>query len=60
MLQSEQILSLTEHLREVIARYELEAAALATVGGENGKGLAEERLAQAAEAHALWEYLTDL
>lgn len=59
-LDPEQIIQLTEHLREIINRYEAEAAALSTVGGETGRALAAERLEQAAEAHALWEFLTDL
>ena len=55
-LEPEQLTALIEHLGALTIRYEMEAAAYASVG-TTGQALAEERLEAAREVGTLREYL---
>ena len=55
-LEPEQLTALIEHLGALTIRYEMGAAAYASVG-TTGQALAEERLEAAREVGALREYL---
>ncbi len=55
-LRQQQLTALIEHLGALVARYEIEAAAYASIGTA-GREMAEGRLADIREAKALQEYL---